>query len=49
MEAPKIELHADDCAKKLYVNFLLNKKYFKLIYNIGTGEDITIKKLAKKI
>ncbi len=40
-------MYADDCAK-IICKILLNKKYFKLI-NIGTGEDITIKKLAKKI
>ena len=45
---PKREfMYVDDCAK-IICKILLNKKYFKLI-NIGTGEDITIKKLAKKI
>ena len=43
---PKREfLYVEDCAK-IICKILFNKKYFKLI-NIGTGKDITIKKLAQ--
>jgi GDP-L-fucose synthase len=45
---PKREfLYVDDCAR-IISKILFDKKYHKLI-NIGTGEDITIKKLAEKI
>jgi GDP-L-fucose synthase len=45
---PKREfMFVDDCAK-IIIKILLKKNYFKLI-NIGTGKDITIKKLAEKI
>ena len=40
-------MFVDDCAK-IIIKILLKKNYFKLI-NIGTGKDITIKKLAEKI
>jgi GDP-L-fucose synthase len=40
-------LFSDDCAK-IICKILLSKSYFKLI-NIGTGKDITIKKLALTI
>ena len=43
---PKREfMYVDDCAK-IICRILLNKNYFKLL-NIGTGQDITIKKLAQ--
>lgn len=46
--SPKREfLYVDDCAK-IICKILFNKKYYKLI-NIGTGKDITIKRLAEKI
>ncbi len=45
---PKREfLYVDDCAR-IICKILFDKKYYKLI-NIGTGVDITIKKLAEKI
>lgn len=45
---PKREfMFVDDCAK-IIIKILLKKNYFKLI-NIGTGKDITIRKLAEKI
>lgn len=45
---PKREfLYVEDCAK-IICKILMDKKYHKLI-NIGTGKDITIKKLAETI
>jgi len=45
---PKREfMYVDDCAK-IIGKILFSKKYYKLI-NIGTGQDITIKQLAKII
>ena len=40
-------LFSEDCAKAIYL-ILKSKKYFDLI-NIGSGKDISIKNLSKKI